>query len=72
MGMFTQKPEEKATWAALPGEPLDRDEATDLPEAPVADPLGLGLGAPTSATTVAIPMPAEAEAEAEAKAEPES
>ncbi|MFB7844290.1 hypothetical protein [Microbacterium sp. NPDC056052] len=57
MGMFTQKPEEKATWAALPGEPLDRDESTDLPEAPVADLLALGLGVPTAATTVAIPMP---------------
>jgi len=56
MGMFTQKPEEKATWAALPGEPLDRDEA-DLLAEPAADPLSLGLGVPTSATTVAIPMP---------------
>ncbi|WP_045270258.1 hypothetical protein [Microbacterium azadirachtae] len=61
MGMFTQKPEEKATWAALPGEPLDEDEAIDLPEAPVADPLALGLGAPASGTTVAIPMPPEPE-----------
>lgn len=60
--MFTQKPEEKATWAALPGEPLDQDEATDLPEAPVADPLALGLGAPTAATAVAIPMPPAPEA----------
>lgn len=59
--MFTQKPEEKATWAALPGEPLDQDEAIDLPEAPVADPLALGLGAPASGMTVAIPMPAEPE-----------
>ncbi len=41
--MFSQKPEEKAAWAPLPSEPLDRDDATDLPEAPVLDPLALGL-----------------------------
>lgn len=51
--MFSQKPEEKAAWAPLPSEPLDRDESTDLPEAPVTDPLTLGIG---GATNVSIPM----------------
>jgi hypothetical protein len=55
MGMFTQKPQEPSAWAALPGEPLDRDD--DLLPAPAADPVGLGLGAATSSTSVAIPVP---------------
>lgn len=52
--MFTQKPQEPSAWAALPGEPLDRDD--DLLPAPAADPLDVGLGAATSSTSVAIPM----------------
>ncbi|MGN8026583.1 hypothetical protein [Microbacterium sp. 22242] len=53
MGMFTQKPEEPTEWAGLPSEPLDRDEATDLPEPPALDPFGLGLG---TGTNVVIPV----------------
>ena len=56
MGMFSQKQEEPGEWAALPAEPFDRDEADVLPEAPVADPLGLGLAAPTPATSISIPV----------------
>ncbi|KJL21858.1 hypothetical protein RL72_02397 [Microbacterium azadirachtae] len=56
--MFTQKPQEPSAWAALPGEPLDRDD--DLLPEPAADPFGIGLGATTSATSVAIPLPPEA------------
>lgn len=57
--MFTQKPQEPSAWAALPGEPLDRDGADLLPEQPVTDPLGLGLGGASSTTSasVAIPLP---------------
>ncbi|MBS1697796.1 MAG: hypothetical protein JST25_05255 [Actinobacteria bacterium] len=55
MGMFTQKPEEPSPWAALPGEPLDRDETDLLPAPPSADPLG--LGPTTSAASIAIPLP---------------
>ncbi len=58
MGMFTQKPQEPSAWAALPGEPLDRED--DLLPEPAADPLGIGLGASTSATSIAIPVPAVA------------
>lgn len=53
--MFTQKPQEPSAWAALPGEPLDRED--DLLPEPAADPLGIGLGASTSATSIAIPVP---------------
>ena len=54
MGLFTQKPEQKSAWAALPGEPDERDGSVDrLPDA-VADPLGLGLPGDETSSTVSI------------------
>ncbi len=57
--MFTQKPEEPGEWLGLPSEPFDRDEPTDLPEAPASDPFGLGLGAASGASSgasIAVPL----------------
>ncbi|MBS1907529.1 MAG: hypothetical protein JST33_13380 [Actinobacteria bacterium] len=72
MGMFTQKPEEKGEWAALPAEPFERDGIELLPDPPVADPLGRGVGTPIgpsitisltgaseSVGSVSIPLPGE-------------
>ncbi|MGM7698441.1 hypothetical protein [Microbacterium sp. A84] len=54
MGLFTQKPAEKSSWAALPGEPLEREGSVDsLPESDVS-PLGLGLG--TGVTSISFPV----------------
>lgn len=54
--MFTQRPEEPTEWAGLPSEPLDRDESTDLPEQPAADPFDIGLGA--GGGGIGLPIPA--------------
>ncbi|MGF6824297.1 hypothetical protein M2317_003226 [Microbacterium sp. ZKA21] len=53
MGMFSQRPEEKSTWAALPGEPLESDVADALPSAYI-DPLSIGLGA--SVESIVFPV----------------
>lgn len=64
MGLFSQNPAEKDAWAALPGEPLDRDGSVDdLPEVPV-DPLEIGLGLETAGLSsislpVTLPTPEE-------------
>ncbi|GGF43653.1 hypothetical protein GCM10010922_18980 [Microbacterium sorbitolivorans] len=42
MGLFQQRPEEQNEWAAIPGEPLDKDPSDFLPPAPPSDLLGLG------------------------------
>ncbi|MGP6170402.1 hypothetical protein ACTU6U_04115 [Microbacterium sp. A196] len=58
MGLFSQNPADKDAWAALPGEPLDRNGSVDdLPEVPV-DPLeiGLGLEASTSVSSISVPV----------------
>lgn len=48
MGLFQQRPEERQTWAALPGEPLESDDAVDHLDAPLPDEVfGLGLGLAT-------------------------
>lgn len=59
MGLFTQKQQEPSTWAALPGEPLDRNPNEQLEEAPPVDLLGLGS---TASTTIVIPAAPDAEA----------
>lgn len=56
--MFTQKPDEPTEWAGLPSEPYGRDDATDLLDAPAADPLGLGIGPLTNSVSIAA-IPAE-------------
>ncbi|MGO2746980.1 hypothetical protein [Microbacterium sp.] len=57
MGLFSQNPAEKDAWAALPGEPLERDRSVDsLPEIPV-DPLDIGLGLESSGEVTSIELP---------------
>lgn len=67
--MFAQRPEEKSAWAALPGEPLERDDAADILPASDVDPLTLGLGA--SVTSIVFPVaPVLEEGAGQADAEP--
>jgi len=57
MGLFAQNPADKDAWAALPGEPLDRDRSVDsLPEVTV-DPLDIGLGLESSGEVTSIVFP---------------
>ncbi|WP_298863372.1 hypothetical protein [uncultured Microbacterium sp.] len=65
MGLFSQKQQDPAAWAALPGEPLDETNPNErLDEAPPVDLIGLGLGG--TSTVITIPS-----AEPEASGEPE-
>ena len=57
MGMFSQRPEEKSTWAALPGEPAESDAADVLPSADI-DPLSIGLGASVESIVFPVAPPA--------------
>ncbi|WP_243228875.1 hypothetical protein [Microbacterium sp. CIAB417] len=68
--MFTQRPEEKSAWAALPGEPLETDAADSLP-APVVDPSTLGLGGTVESIVFPVPPPAPTAAEHGDAAPPE-
>ncbi|GAA3933590.1 hypothetical protein [Microbacterium soli] len=73
MGLFSQKQQDPAAWAALPGEPLDEDKVEHLDEAPTVDLLGLGLGTTLSSTVITVTAPtADPAAAAEAAPEPES
>ena len=58
MGLFTQKPEERSAWAALPGEPDERTDSVDRLPAPGADPLSLGLGSGASVSSISFEVPA--------------
>ncbi|UYO96858.1 hypothetical protein OED01_14840 [Microbacterium sp. M28] len=62
MGMFTQRPEDKGAWAALPGEPSESDAADELPPGQI-DPLSIGLGASVESIVfpVAPPVPEAAD-----------
>lgn len=42
MGLFQRQSEDQDQWAAIPGEPLDKDPADFLDEAAPSDLLGLG------------------------------
>jgi hypothetical protein len=42
MGLFQQRHEDQAQWAALPGEPLGKDPSDFLAAEPTGDLLGLG------------------------------
>lgn len=54
MGLFTERYEKTQTWAVLPSEPFDRDDAVDrLDAAPAATPAALGDG--TTSVTIAMP-----------------
>ena len=53
MGMFTQGPEDKSAWAALPGEPVETDAVDTLPASDI-DALSVGLGA--SVESIAFPV----------------
>jgi hypothetical protein len=56
MGIFSQR-KEPSTWAALPGEPLEREGSVDsLPEV-VGDPLNIGLGGGTTFTQIEVSIP---------------
>ena len=55
--MFTQRPEEKSTWAALPGEPASTDAADTLPSSDI-DPLTIGLGASIESIVFPVAPPA--------------
>ncbi|GAB3598039.1 hypothetical protein [Microbacterium tumbae] len=72
MGMFTQRPEEENTWAALPGEPLNTDASDALPVSDV-DPFEVGMGLDTTAAEwIVFPVPPPAsEAADHAEGEPE-
>lgn len=53
MGLFSQKQQDPAAWAALPGEPLDETNPNErLDEAPPVDLLGLGLGGTSTVITI--------------------
>lgn len=53
MGLFSQKQQDPAAWAALPGEPLDETNPNErLDEAPPVDLLGLGLGGTSTVITL--------------------
>lgn len=58
MGMFTQRPEDKGAWAALPGEPApDAEDA--LPPAST-DLFSVSLGATVESIVFPVPPPAPA------------
>lgn len=57
MGMFTQRPEDKSAWAALPGEPAESDASDVLPAADI-DPLSIGLGASVESIVFPVAPPA--------------
>lgn len=64
MGMFTQKPQEPSAWAALPGEPLEPNDATErLDEAPPVDLLGIDLGTTHVTVPIAVTPPQATEAD---------
>jgi hypothetical protein len=58
MGLFSQKQQDPAAWAALPGEPLDETNPNErLDEAPPVDLLGLGLGGTSTVITLPGAVP---------------
>lgn len=70
MGLFSQRKDEENTWAALPGEPRDGQDAADtLDTAPAVDPLEIGLGA--EVTSIVFPVAPVLEDAAE-QTDPES
>lgn len=55
MGLFSQRQDQENTWAALPGEPRDgQDAAETLDAASAVDPLEVGLGA--QVTSIVFPV----------------
>ncbi|MFB7249236.1 hypothetical protein [Microbacterium sp. NPDC056234] len=56
MGMFTQGPEDKGAWAALPGEPAESDAVDVLPPAGI-DALSVGLGGSVESIVFPVPPP---------------
>lgn len=57
MGMFTQGPEDKGAWAALPGEPAETDATDVLPDSGM-DALSIGLGASVESIVFPVAPPA--------------
>ena len=71
MGLFTQRPDDPAPWASLPGEPLDQEAVDALDGAATVDPLDVGMGAQT--TSIVFPVaPVLEEAAEQTDGEPES
>lgn len=58
MGLFQHRPEEEENqWAGLPSEPLEREGADVLDNAPAVDPMALDLGGSVSSIVFPVTPP---------------